>query len=133
MGCFSIPLLVCNYLFFLVCFCQSPPQQQQSLQWSSLSSGVVGLPELNVLFFHSQNNTMYYGGNFISLLDSGTTANYIASWNGNNWDNLQGGITCGTISAGITCGIFALAFDYYRNELIVGGSFVMVGYNSINA
>ncbi|MDD3887383.1 MAG: chitobiase/beta-hexosaminidase C-terminal domain-containing protein [Patescibacteria group bacterium] len=63
------------------------------------------------------NNELYAGGDFITA--GGHTVNYIARWDGTNWN------TVGTGMAGSNTHVYSLAV--YNNELYAGGSFTTAG------
>jgi hypothetical protein len=81
--------------------------------WSSLGSG-VGAPNTNPFVSDlaiDQDGNLYAGGNFTTA--GGTSVNYIAKWDGNNWLAL---------GSGTTCCVYALAISGAQT-LYAGGAF----------
>ena len=83
--------------------------------WSALGSGIAGggaysTPGVYALAVSGTN--LYAGGNFTSI--GGTSANYIAKWNGSSWSRLGSGMSGGS------------GFPYV-NALVVSGTNLYAG------
>ena len=89
----------------------------RSQSWSALISG-VDAGGINSLCVDPISDLLYVGGAFQNA--SGTTAYYIASWNGNSW---------AAVGSGMNSYVFAL--EIYNGELYAGGSFNFAGGNPI--
>jgi hypothetical protein len=84
--------------------------------WSPVGTGMdigMGTPTVNVLI--SLNGELYAGGNF-TIVD-GTSANYIAKYNGTSWTSLGTGMSGGLGGARVN------ALAEYDGELYAGGDF----------
>lgn len=88
-----------------------------SQSWSPLISG-VDAGGVNALCVDTTHTLLYVGGAFQNA--SGTTAYYIASWNGSSWFSVGGGMN-----------FQILALEIYNGELYAGGSFNFAGGNPI--
>jgi trimeric autotransporter adhesin len=84
--------------------------------WSTLTSGASnGLSNGPVSALAAYNGKLYVGGAF-TLLGNGTSARYIAAWDGSAWSNLR----IGSVN-GVQSNVNALAA--YSGKLYVGGLF----------
>ncbi|MBL0343437.1 MAG: T9SS type A sorting domain-containing protein [Bacteroidetes bacterium] len=71
------------------------------------------------LYFDSISNILYAGGNFWQY-SNGVDVNYIAQWNGSQWDSLE---------AGVLGDVFAIS--KFNGEIYAGGNFSIFG--NVNA
>ena len=67
-----------------------------------------------------KNGILYAGGNFTTVC--GISVNYIAKWDGDNWESLANGLTCMPNT---------MIIDN-NNNLIVGGNFVSENGTNLN-
>lgn len=84
-------------------------------QWVPLGEGLNGSVSDLVVF----NNQIIAIGNFSASGAGNTSCSYVAAWNGNTWEELDGGL-----SGGFSGGFVGLAFD---NQLFIGGDFDLAG------
>ena len=83
--------------------------------WSTLGSGTNG--GVNALAKDTSLNQLYVGGQF--TIAGSISAQYVAKWNGTNWD---------TLCSGVNNTVHALAM--YNGELYAGGYFTVAGGDS---
>ncbi len=96
------------FLFFVLCLKQNLAQAQN---WTGLGSGVNF--QSRVLYVDSVFGKLFVGGNFWTA--GGYNTGGIASWDGNDWDSLAGGMHSGINPV--------LAITRFQNQLLVGGFF----------
>ena len=98
--------------------------------WSALtsSSGINGIDGNVLSIVVDKNNHLYVGGQFTTLGDGTTTANYIAKWDGTNWSPLISNIGIN----GLGYSVHALAIDGNDN-LYVSGVFTTLGDEATTA
>jgi len=89
--------------------------------WSNLGTGITGNPVGIVLAIHDYNGNLYAGGHFDNA--GGVAVYNLAKWNGSSWSAVGGGIG-GTDS-------LVIAMEVFNNELYIGGSFSVPGYNLV--
>jgi hypothetical protein len=85
--------------------------------WVSLGSDLTAADpwaSYTVRAFAASGANLYAGGDFITA--GGTSANYIARWDGSSWSPL---------GSGLNSPVWALAIS--RNDLYVGGEFTIAG------
>jgi trimeric autotransporter adhesin len=93
--------------------------------WSTLpSGGSNGLP--NSVYTLAVFGSKLYVGGFFQALNDGTSAKYIAAWDGSSWSTLPGGS-----SNGLGGSVEALAV--FGSKLFVGGQFTTLGDSNISA
>jgi hypothetical protein len=87
--------------------------------WSTLGSGMQGgfWSSPTVVALAVLGGDLYAGGNFTSA--GGSTANYIAKWNGSSWSELGSGLGFDPSA------VYALAVS--GNDLYAGGDFSTAG------
>ncbi|MEA3343387.1 MAG: LamG-like jellyroll fold domain-containing protein [archaeon] len=83
--------------------------------WSAVGLGM----DYRVESLEVCNGELYAGGGFIDA--GGSSANFIAKWNGTNWGPLGSGMDNNVIS-----------LEFYNGELHAGGYFSTAGGNSVN-
>lgn len=103
------------FLFMAIVMVSIVPFVSKSQTWSGVGGGVNGY----VNAFTIYNGDLIVGGNFTSA--GGTSANYIASWNGTSWSAL---------GTGMDNQVKALCV--YNGELFAGGYFLNAGGLLVN-
>lgn len=90
--------------------------------FTPLSYGVNN--DIRSMFYDSSTNILFAGSNFMTDA-SGTSVSKIAQWDGIQWDSLSSGVNDGGIINSII---------KYQNNIVVGGSFNIIGnVNTIGA
>jgi hypothetical protein len=89
--------------------------------WSTLPSGSSNGVDGKVLALTSDGNGNIYVGGYFTHLSDGTSANYVAKWNGSSWSTLPSGS-----SNGVNSIVRALASDG-KGNIYVGGYFTQLG------
>ncbi len=107
---------ICN-LFIVLIFCFNVISIAQN--WQSLNANNHRLYQAHFIFDDTINNKLFVGYSY--NIQSGSSFNSIAQWNGLYWDSLGSGIN------GIPYGICG-----FNGDIIVGGSFSSAG-NALNA
>jgi hypothetical protein len=100
--------------------------QWNGSSWSALGSGMSGGDGNGpyVLALAVSGSTLYVGGDFTTA--GGSTANYIAQWNGSSWSPFGSGISGG---GGDARGPYVAALAVSGSTLYVGGDFTTAGTN----
>jgi hypothetical protein len=84
--------------------------------WSVLSDGTNNGVDGNIYAIAVDGNNVYVGGDFTTLSDQSTVANYVAKWDGSNWTVLTNGPTNG-LSYIVNCLVIK------DDEIYFGGEF----------
>ena len=87
--------------------------------WSDLDGG-VDYPGGAIAI--APDNSVYFGGSFITAGTAGSTVNYIAKWDGSAWSDLDGGMNAAVYN-------IVIGFD---GTLYAGGDFTTAGGGTVN-
>ena len=99
-------------------FAKGNPPKAQVITWSALGSPTNGV-NFDVYAIAVSGSNVYVGGQFTQA--GGSSANYIAKWNGSSWSALGSGMD-GTV--------YALAVS--GTDVYAGGNFTTAGSNPAN-
>jgi hypothetical protein len=95
--------------------------QWNGTTWDSVGAELIAMAGQNVVTVALYNKEIYAGGSFI-IKEGGKTFNFIARWNGINWDSVGSGFD----------NIPWYASVVYNGKLYVGGYFTHAGGISAN-